>query len=177
MELFEHNPDVPGGGRARGSGGSFHLSFRSGSRAGGSCARSAHAYITRSEEYDDPDRDAAIYVESDHMPEWVEDDAREYWDAADLYERANGRLYVSADFALPRDLEPEDHVELAHAFAQELTAREHLPYTLAVHAGASAAMASRAEIQPVYASALWSASSTRVDCLTPRSAASFRKRS
>ena len=69
------------------------------------------------------------------MPEWVEDDASEYWDAADLYERANGRLYVSADFALPRDLDSEDHVELAHAFAQELTAREHLPYTLAVHAG------------------------------------------
>ena len=38
------------------------------------------------------------------MPAWAEDDPREYWDAADLYERANGRLYVSADFALPRDL-------------------------------------------------------------------------
>jgi hypothetical protein len=86
----------------------------------------------------DPDRDAAIYVESDHMPEWADDEARDYWDAADVYERANGRLYVSADFALPRDLDSEDHVELAHAFAQELTEREHLPYTLAVHAGQDA---------------------------------------
>jgi hypothetical protein len=136
MEWFERNPDVPGGGHARSSGGCYHLSFRSGSRASRSCASAAHAYITRSEEYDDPDRDAAIYVESDHMPEWAdEDEAREYWDAADVYERANGRLYVSADFALPRDLDPEDHVELAHAFAQELTERENLPYTLAIHAG------------------------------------------
>ena len=54
---------------------------------------------------------------------------------ADLFERANGRLYLSADFALPRDLEPEDKIALAHAFAQELAADERLPYTLAVHAG------------------------------------------
>jgi hypothetical protein len=139
MEWFERNPDVPGGGHARSSGGGcYHLSFRSGSRAGGSCATSAHDYITRSEEYDDPDRDAAIYVESEHMPEWAEEDAREYWDAADLYERANGRLYISADFAIPRDLDTEDQVALAHAFAQELTDKERLPYTLAIHAGRDA---------------------------------------
>ncbi len=138
MEWFERNPDVPGGGHARSSGGCYHLSFRSGSRANGSCASAAHDYITRSEEYDDPDRDAAIYVESDHMPEWAEDDAREYWDAADVYERANGRLYISADFAIPRDLDTEDQVALAHAFAQELTGEERLPYTLAIHAGRDA---------------------------------------
>lgn len=113
MEGFERNPDVPGGGRARGSGGCYHLSFRSGSRAGGSCARAAHAYITRSDEYDDPERDAAVYTESDHLPSWADDEARPYWGGADLYERSNGRLYVSADFALPRDLDPDDQIELA----------------------------------------------------------------
>ena len=111
------------------------MSFRSGSRAHGSCARSAHDYVTRSESYDDPDRVAAIYTESAHLPAWAEDNGREYWDAADLYERANGRLYISADFALPRSLDIEDQVELAHAFAQDLTADERLPYTLAIHAG------------------------------------------
>ena len=138
MEGFERNPDVPGGGGARGSGGCYHLSFRSGSRAGGSCARAAHAYITRSEEYDDPDRDAAIHTESDHMPSWADDEARLYWDGADLYERANGRLYVSADFALSRDLDPDDQIELARSFAHELTDKEHLPYTLAIHEGRDA---------------------------------------
>ena len=83
----------------------------------------------------DTDRDPAIYTESDHMPAWAKDDPHEYWDAADLFERANGRLYVAADFALPRDLDPDDQFELAHAFAEELTADGHLPYTLAIHAG------------------------------------------
>jgi len=72
------------------------------------------------------------------MPSWAEDDAAAYWDAGDLYERANGRLYISADFALPRDLDTEDQIVLAHAFAEELTAGERLPYTLAIHAGQDA---------------------------------------
>jgi hypothetical protein len=82
-----------------------------------------------------PDRDPAIYTESDHMPSWAQEDPEEYWDAADLHERANGRLYVSADFALPRDLDPDDQIALAREFAQSLTEKEQLPYTLAIHAG------------------------------------------
>jgi hypothetical protein len=134
MEWFEGRPSMPRGGGSS-SGSFYHLSFRSGSRAGGACAGAAHSYITRTEEYDDPERDAATYTESDHMPSWARDDSHEYWDAADLFERANGRLYLSADFALPRDLPSEDQVSLAHAFAQELTADERLPYTMVIHAG------------------------------------------
>src|SRR5262245_46020262 len=134
MEWFEQSP-LPTGGKASGSSGCYHLSFRSGSRSGGACAVSAHDYITRSDEYSDPDRDPAIHVESGHMPAWAQDDSREYWDAADLYERANGRLYISADFALPRGLESDDQIALVRDFANELTAKEELPYSLAIHAG------------------------------------------
>ncbi len=124
-----------GGGRA-GSGGSFyHVSFRSGSRAGGACAKSAHDYVTRENEYGGEELDAAVYTESGHIPSWAEGDAAAFWDAADTYERANGRLYVSGDFALPRDLPLEDQIELARAFAHELTDDERLPYTLAIHEG------------------------------------------
>jgi len=137
MDWFAPNPRLNGGGGSRG-GGCYHLSFRSGSRADGACAGAAHDYITRSDQYDDPDRDAAVHVESGHMPAWVDDDPHEYWDAADLYERANGRLYISADFALPRGLDGDDQIALAHAFAEELTADEQLPYTLAIHAGVDA---------------------------------------
>ena len=135
MDLLEPNRDVPGGGRASGGGGCYHLSFRSGSRAGGVSALSGFHYITRSEEYDGPERDEAVYEESGNMPEWAEDDPEAYWDAADLHERANGRLYVSADFALPRDIPEDDQIELARDFARDLTDEERLPYTLAVHAG------------------------------------------
>lgn len=138
MKWFERNHHVPQGGQARDSRSFYHLSFRSGSRASGSCATAAFAYVTRTGEYDDPDRDAALYTESDHLPAWAKDDPRDYWDAADLYERANGRLYLSADFALPRELDLPDQVALAHAFAQELTGPEQLPYTLAIHAGRDA---------------------------------------
>ena len=130
-----YDPNMPGGGHARGSGGAFHLSFRSGSRAGGASGAAAFDYVTRNDKYDTEDRDPAIYTESDHMPSWAQDDPREYWDAADLYERANGRLYVSADFALPRELSVDDQIAFAREFAHELTDEEHLPYTLAIHEG------------------------------------------
>src|SRR5690242_11933038 len=118
----------PGGGGA-GDGGSFyHASFRSGSRSGGACAGSAYDYITREDEYSGPELDPAIHVESGNMPQWAEEDPREYWDAADSHERANGRLFIAGDFALPCDLEEEDQIELARDFVSELTDREHLPY-------------------------------------------------
>ena len=134
--LYGKSPE-PGGGKASSGGSSFHVSFRSGSRGMGSRAGASHDYITREGEYADGDRDPAIYTESDHMPTRAEDDPHAYWDAADLFERANGRLYVSADFALPRDLNAEDQMALAREFAQELTKDDSLPYTLAIHAGGS----------------------------------------
>ena len=69
------------------------------------------------------------------MPEWAKDDAQNYWQSADLHERANARLFVSADFALPRDLDQETQVALASTFVHALTDDENLPYTLAIHAG------------------------------------------
>ncbi len=135
MDLFDGRPAVGGGGRASSGGSFYHLSFRSGSRAGGACARAAHAYATREGEYAGGDRDPVVFTESGNMPTWAEDDPASYWDAADMCERANARLYVSADFALPRELPLEDQIELAREFAHDLTAEERLPYTLAVHAG------------------------------------------
>lgn len=137
MEMFDPNRELRGGGRARNNG-CYHLSFRSGSRAGTASAGAAHDYITRTDAYDQIDRDPAVYTESDHMPSWADEEPEEYWDAADLYERANGRLSVSADFALPRDLDANDQIALARAFAKELTEKQFLPYTLAIHAGRNA---------------------------------------
>ena len=92
MSDFPLNLDVTsGGGRAPDSG-SFHVSFRSGSRATGACAASAYDYIAREGQFDNAELDRAVYVESGNMPSWAEADPREYWDASDLYERANGLL-------------------------------------------------------------------------------------
>ena len=58
-----------------------------------------------------------------------------YWDAADLHERANGRLFKRVEVALPTALTTAEQRELAVGFARHLTDGEHLPYTLAIHAG------------------------------------------
>lgn len=74
MDWFDRDPPLPRGGRSRDAATSasfYHLSFRSGSRGGGARAGAAHAYITRTGEYDDPERDSAFHTESDHMPSWA----------------------------------------------------------------------------------------------------------
>ena len=95
----------------RGSGGSFHLSFRSGSRGGGASGAAAFDYVTRKRQVRRPgSRSGDLHRVRSHAVVGARTIPREYWDAADLYERANGRLYVSADFALPRDLGVEDQI-------------------------------------------------------------------
>jgi hypothetical protein len=136
MDALDLRTSAPGGRAA--NGGCFHMSFRSGSRASGACASAAHDYVTRSDEYADRGLDEAVYAESGNMPSWAEDAPADFWDAADLYERANGRLYVSADFTLPVGLDRDDQVALAREFVADLTGDERLPYTMAVHAGRDA---------------------------------------
>ncbi|MEQ1907680.1 MAG: MobA/MobL family protein [Vicinamibacterales bacterium] len=139
MELDEVRRHIPGGGRARDMRtGSIHLSVRSGSRSRGASASAAFAYVTRTGDFAERDLDEAVYTESDHMPGWAQEDPQEFWEAADLHERANGRLFVSADFALPRDLDHETQIALASTFVHGLTDGEQLPYTLAIHAGRDA---------------------------------------
>ena len=118
--------------------GCIHLSFRSGSRAGGASGGASFDYVTRNDTYDRDDLDPAVYTESGHMPSWAEEDPRVYWETADDYERANGRIFVSADFALPVGLDRDAQIALAREFVAELTGKERLPYTLAVHAGLDA---------------------------------------
>jgi hypothetical protein len=76
MRDFEPGSGPAPGGDARGGGAFYHVSFRSGSRAGGACARASHDYVTREHEYADPDRDAAVYTESGdtsaNMRNWME---------------------------------------------------------------------------------------------------------
>ena len=126
-------------GRRSSGGAIYHMKVRTGSRGGGQSARACAAYIERAEEYGREADKAAevVYTESGHMPEWAnaEAGALAYWDAADLYERSNGRLYKSIEIALPLALDSDQQRDLAVQFAHSLTDAEQLPYTLAIHAG------------------------------------------
>ena len=121
-----------------GRGAIYHFNARSGTRSSGHSARAAAAYIQREAEYsrDRETTDELLYTESGHMPAWAEADSTTYWDAADLHERANGRLFKRLEFALPTALSTADQRELAVGFAHHVTDGEQLPYTLAIHAGA-----------------------------------------
>ena len=115
----------------------YHLNVRTGTRSKGQSARAAAAYIQREAEYrrDRETADELLYTESGHMPAWAAADPTTYWDAADLHERANGRLFKRVEVALPTALTADEQRELAVGFARHLTDGEQLPYTLAIHAG------------------------------------------
>ena len=110
------------------------VSVGSGGASGGSKAD----YLEREgkykeKEWEDPEVE---HIEHGHMPEWAEDPRRDYWsDAVDAGERANGVRYREVQVALPRELDRDQRRELAHEFAEHLTAQERLPYTLAIHRG------------------------------------------
>lgn len=112
----------------------YHLCVSSGSRGGGQSAAAKADYIEREGKYKEGEKEVA-YTEHGHMPEFAAADPRQYWEAADLYERENGRLYQQVEFALPIELELREQIALAHDFAQRLTGAEKLPYTLAIHKG------------------------------------------
>jgi ATP-dependent exoDNAse (exonuclease V) alpha subunit len=71
------------------------------------------------------------------MPAWAENSPRNYWEGADVYERANGRLFKQIEFALPRELSQQQQVELAASFCADMARTKDgpLPYSFAVHKG------------------------------------------
>ena len=112
----------------------YHLNVKTGSRGGGQSAKAKDDYIEREGKYA-KDAEELEHRESGNMPSWARADPGKYWSAADEHERANGRLFVQVEFALPRELNAADRVELAASFAERLTGAERLPYTLAIHRG------------------------------------------
>lgn len=112
----------------------YHLTVKTGSRKGGQSAKAKADYIQREGKYSH-DKSEVLDIQHGNMPDFAVHNAGLYWDAADLYERANGRLYKEVEFALPIELTLEQQKALASEFAQHLTGAERLPYTLAIHAG------------------------------------------
>ena len=115
----------------------YHMAVSVGSHGGGASAGSKDDYLEREGKYKEKEWEEpeVAHIEHGHMPEWAADDPHRYWTAVDEHERANGTLYREVQFALPRELNPEQRRELAVGFAERLTAKENLPYTLALHRG------------------------------------------
>jgi len=110
----------------------MHISFKVGSRGNGQSALAKYDYICREGKYSAKSNEL-LHKESGNMPEWAKDDSQPYWEAADTYERVNGRLFREVEFALPVELNSEQKIELSREFAREITGKENLPYTIAIH--------------------------------------------
>ena len=114
----------------------YHLTAKTVSRGSGSTAKARHEYIEREGRYQS-DNAEVLYKENGNMPKWAGEKPRAYWQSADLYERANGRLFKQLEFALPRELTAEQQKELAVSFVRRLTQTKDgpLPYSFALHKG------------------------------------------
>ena len=105
----------------------MHLSVKNGAKGKGA----AHAqYIERVGKY--AQREDKILSESGNMPVWAQQIPREFWKAADQHERANGRSYRELEISLPRELTPEQQIELVREFTKNVLGESHA-YTWSIH--------------------------------------------
>lgn len=112
----------------------YHLTAKTVSR-GIASAKARYDYIEREGRYAS-DKTEVIHSQSANMPEWGQT-PRAYWDAADVYERGNGRLFKQLEFALPKELTADQQKELVQVYVDKLTFTKDgpLPYSYAIHKG------------------------------------------
>jgi hypothetical protein len=107
---------------------SYHMSAKIGKSGTGA----AHAdYIEREGKYASKEKDDLEHAESGNLPAWAETSS-EFWSAADKYERANGSVYREFEVALPRELSPEQRLDLVREFVEREIGNQHT-YTFAIH--------------------------------------------
>jgi len=108
---------------------SYHLSVKT----GGKGSASPHAdYITREGKYAREKDSDLEHKEAGNMPAWAAHKPAEFWKAADTFERANGCTYREIEIALPRELKPEQRLELVRDFVRQEIGDRHA-YQFAIH--------------------------------------------
>lgn len=70
--------------------------------------------------------------EAGNMPAWAQSNPSEFWQAADANERANGTTYREMELALPRELSPEQRLELVRDWVEQEIGDKHA-YQFAIH--------------------------------------------
>ena len=109
---------------------SYHCSVKVGSKG----KAGPHAsYISREGKYENTRSNEKLeHVESGNMPKWADKDPAQFWQAADQYERANGATYREIEVALPREMTPDQRVELVRDMVGQELGGKHA-YTWAIH--------------------------------------------
>jgi hypothetical protein len=109
---------------------SYHCSVKVGSKG----KAGPHAsYISREGKYENTRSNEKLeHVESGNMPKWADKDPAQFWQTADQYERANGATYREIEVALPREMTPDQRVELVRDMVGQELGGKHA-YTWAIH--------------------------------------------
>ena len=109
---------------------------RSGKVKNAATAKNRFHYITRTshfKNYKESASEQIEFVRSGNLPNFAEGKPAEFWGAADIYERSNGRTCSSLVVALPKELNQAQRIELAEAFIAEFADRYRYPFTCAIH--------------------------------------------
>ena len=109
---------------------------RSGKVKNAATAKNRFHYITRTSHFRHYKESAAEqieFVKSGNMPSFAEGKPAEFWQAADVYERSNGRTCSSLVVAFPKELNQVQRIELAEQFIAEFADRYRYPFTCAIH--------------------------------------------
>ena len=109
---------------------------RSGKVKNGATAKNRFHYISRTshfKNYKESASEQIEFVRSGNMPSFAEGKPAVFWEAADIYERSNGRTCSSMVVALPKELNQAQRIELAEAFITEFADRYRFPFSCAIH--------------------------------------------
>lgn len=112
------------------------IKTRSGKIKNGATAKNRFHYITRTshfKNYKESISEQIEFVKSGNLPSFAEGKPAEFWQAADVYERSNGRTCSSLVVALPKELNQAQRIELAEAFITEFADRYRFPFSCAIH--------------------------------------------
>lgn len=112
------------------------IKTRSGKIKDGATAKNRFHYITRTshfKNYKESVSEQIEFVKSGNLPSFAEGKPAEFWQAADVFERSNGRTCSSLVVALPKELNQAQRIELAEAFIIEFADRYRFPFSCAIH--------------------------------------------
>ncbi|CAG0904454.1 unnamed protein product [Cyprideis torosa] len=92
------------------------------------------AYIARQGQYANRTERGEVLeaTGSGNMPAWAEHNPLTFWDASDSNERINGSTYREFEIALPRELSPDQRLDLLHDFIKQEIGTDHA-YQYAIH--------------------------------------------
>lgn len=116
---------------------SFRLSLSRGSQKAHQSAAAKHAYQNRIGDYSsnrDGLRDDLLATGQGNMPTWAEN-ATQFWDACDRFERSNASLFIELQLNLPNELAVDQWTLIINDFAEHLLTADGLPYSWAIHSG------------------------------------------